>query len=56
MFLLIRWKKYKILILELFFFLIVFFLCLNVVWKILGFYKGFNRLFDIDCEIIMCGF
>lgn len=27
----------------------------NAVWKISGFHKGFNRLFDTDCETIMRG-
>lgn len=34
---------------------IFFFLRLNAVWKISGFHKGFNRLFDTDCETIMRG-
>lgn len=32
-----------------------FLLRLNAVWKISGFHKGFNRLFDTDCETIMRG-
>lgn len=50
-----RWKKYKILIVELFFSSTAFLLRLNAVWKISGFHKGFNRLFDTDCETIMRG-
>lgn len=48
-------EKYKILILELFFSSTAFLLRLNAVWKISGFHKGFNRLFDTDCETIMRG-
>lgn len=32
-----------------------FLLRLNAVWKISGFHKGFNRLFDTECETIMRG-
>lgn len=48
-------EKYKNLILEVFFSSTAFLLRLNAVWKILGFHKGFNRLFDTDCETIMRG-
>lgn len=38
-----------------FFFNSVSFAFKRCIWKISGFHKGFNRLFDTDCETIMRG-